>query len=74
MLMPCLTSLSTSIGLCYYLMLACLVNVRLITSNTVHKNNVLYFIKIKSRIELQVCEAKQMQNKTCRKKRKLLNS
>jgi hypothetical protein len=74
MLMPRLTSLSTNTGLRYHLMLACLVDVRSITSNTVHKNNVLYSTKMKSKIELQVCEAKQMQNKTCRKKRKLLNS
>jgi hypothetical protein len=74
MLMPRLTSLSTSTGLCYHLMLACLVDVRSITSNTVHKNNVLYSTKMKSKIELQVREAEQMQNKTCRKKRKLLNS
>jgi hypothetical protein len=55
--MPRLTSPSTSIGLCYYLMLACLVDVRSITSNTVYKNNVLYSTKMKSKIELQVRKA-----------------
>jgi hypothetical protein len=72
--MPRLTSLSTSTSLRYHLMLACLVDVRSITSNTVYKNNVLYSTKMKSKIKLQVRKAEQMQNKTYRKKRKLLNS
>jgi hypothetical protein len=58
MLMLRLTSSSTSISLRYYLILVCLVDVRSITSNTVHKNNVLYSTKMKSKIELQVRKAK----------------